>query len=193
MNLGILASHSSVLGTLRKHDAADDDNLTVERGLGSNSGVRAKIIYIKKNRREREKVFLLFTYMASFKETRDLLLISRDGNLIDNEEFLLLWDMYTSRNPEYPYEYYQPFSFEEQNEAECKSNFRFEKQDIPLLFDVLGLPETWKCYQGTLCSGLEGLCIILRRFAYPCHYCDLIPIFGRPVPELCMIANQVTD
>ena len=27
----------------------------------------------------------------------------------------------------------------------------------------------------------------------PCRFRDLIHIFGRPVPELCLIANQVTD
>ena len=34
---------------------------------------------------------------------------------------------------------------------------------------------------GSYCEGL------------PCRYRDLIHIFGRPVPELCLIANQVTD
>ena len=33
----------------------------------------------------------------------------------------------------------------------------------------------------------------LRRFAYPCRYSDLIPRFGRPVPELSMISNLVMD
>ena len=55
--------------------------------------------------------------MVSFKEMRELLVISRDERLIEDEEFLSLWEMYTSRNPDYPYEYYQSFSLEEQNEA----------------------------------------------------------------------------
>ena len=42
-------------------------------------------------------------------------------------------------------------------------------------------------------SGLEGLCLLLKRLAYPCRYFDLISTFGRPVPELCMIANTVLD
>ncbi|KAK2564013.1 hypothetical protein P5673_012222 [Acropora cervicornis] len=43
------------------------------------------------------------------------------------------------------------------------------------------------------CDGVEGLCIMLKRFAYPCRYSDLIPIFERSVPELSMISNEVVD
>ena len=42
------------------------------------------------------------------------------------------------------------------------------------------------CSQGTIFGGLEGLCILLRRLAYPCRYSDLLQRFGRPVPELSM-------
>ena len=34
---------------------------------------------------------------------------------------------------------------------------------------------------------------VLRRLTYPCRYSDLIPRFGRPVPELSMIYNVVLD
>ena len=42
-----------------------------------------------------------------------------------------------------------------------------------------------------VCSGEEGLCLLLKRLACPCSYHDLINRFGRPVPELCMISNTV--
>lgn len=45
----------------------------------------------------------------------------------------------------------------------------------------------------TVCPGLEGLCLLLKRLTYPCRYSDLIHRFGRPVPELCMITNRVLD
>ena len=35
--------------------------------------------------------------------------------------------------------------------------------------------------------------IMLKRFAYPCRYSNMIPIFGRCVPELSMISNEVVD
>ena len=37
------------------------------------------------------------------------------------------------------------------------------------------------------------MCLLLRRLSYPCRYHDLIPRFGRPVPELCMLTNTVLD
>lgn len=44
-----------------------------------------------------------------------------------------------------------------------------------------------------VCPGLEGLCLLLKRLAYPCRYSDLIYRFARPVPELSLIANTVLD
>ena len=34
---------------------------------------------------------------------------------------------------------------------------------------------------------------MLKRFAHPCWYSDMTPIFGRFVPELSMISNEVVD
>ena len=76
---------------------------------------------------------------------------------------------------------------------ECKTEFRVEKKDIPELVHALRIPETVKCYQGTICEAEEALCILLKRFTYPCRYSDLIPCFGRPVPELAMITNEMVN
>ena len=113
--------------------------------------------------------------MASFKSVRDLLLIGFDEGLLDEEEFLLLYQQYTSLNAEYPYTSYPGFDLELMDEAECKTEFRVEKNDIPGLADTLGIPEIVKCSQGTICGREEALCILLKRFAYPCRYSDLIP------------------
>ena len=75
----------------------------------------------------------------------------------------------------------------------CKDEFRFEKRDLPQLIEALGIPEVFVCNQRSVCDGLEGLCIALRRFAYPCRYSDLIPRFGRPVPEISTISTKVVD
>ena len=131
--------------------------------------------------------------MSSFKEAREMLLLNHDMKVINDEELLLLLDDNTSRNPEYNYENYQRFNLDEIQEPECKAEFRFNKNDIPVLAEVLGLPETFRCSQRTVANKLEGLCMLLRRTAYPCRYSDLIPRFGRPVPELSMITNCVVD
>ena len=62
-----------------------------------------------------------------------------------------------------------------------------------MLLDALRVPPVFQCRNGTICDGVQGLCIMLKRFAYPCRYSDMIPIFGRSVPELSMISNEVVD
>ena len=131
--------------------------------------------------------------MASFREIRNLLLKSFDDGDLSEDEFLLLYDANTSKNPDFPYDCYGKFDLDEMDNSECLAEFRFHKSDIPVLFDALQLPQVFTCQQGTICDGIEGFCITLRRFAYPCRYSDLIPRFGRPVPELSMISNLVMD
>ena len=131
--------------------------------------------------------------MASFREIREALFLSHASGFIDDIEFLLLHEEYTSDNLDFPYGDHPKFHLPDKNEAECKANFRVEKHHIPRLVDALDIPAVFTCEQGTVCEGTEGLCILLKRFAYPCRYSDLVPIFGRPVPELCMINNTVMD
>ena len=35
--------------------------------------------------------------------------------------------------------------------------------------------------------------MLLKRYAYPCRYLDMITRFARPVPQLCMASNLVMD
>ena len=81
--------------------------------------------------------------MSSLKDARDMTLISHSQGLITGEELLLLLEENTSRNPEFTYDAYDRFDLENMEEAECKSEFRVEKRDIPLLAEALGLPDTF--------------------------------------------------
>lgn len=131
--------------------------------------------------------------MSSFKEIRELLLISYDSRWISDDEFLALYECYSSRNPEFPYNSYARFDLQQMDESECLAEFRVRKQDIPVLANVLQIPVNIQCAQRTTCDGIEGLCMLLKRFSYPCRYSDMVPRFGRPVPEICMITNTVVD
>ncbi|EDO44706.1 predicted protein [Nematostella vectensis] len=131
--------------------------------------------------------------MASFKEVRDLLLLEHSNGLISDDELLFFMGEYQSKNPEFTYDIYERFNLDDMEEPECKAYFRFEKNDIPVLAETLGLPDFFKCTQRTVAGKIEGLCLVLRRMAYPCRLGDLIPVFGRPVPELSMIANCVLE
>ena len=91
----------------------------------------------------------------------------------------------------FPYWQYARFQLDAMLEDECLSEFRFAKADIPRLAEVLRLPAKFTCSNGTTASATEGLCMMLRRFSYPCRYSDLIPRFGRSKPEICLIVNRV--
>ena len=129
----------------------------------------------------------------SFKTLQEALLLSLEEKLIDDEEFAVLYEEFTPQNLPFRHWDYEKFSLENKDPAECKADFRFEKSDISLLVNVLQMPDTFTCPNGTVCDSTEGLCVILKRFSYPCRLSDMISTFGRSVPELSMISNEVTE
>jgi len=78
--------------------------------------------------------------MATFKEARKALFHCNSLNLIDDEEFLLLYDANKSKNPDIPYSQYEYFDLDSMADDECMSEFRFLKNDIYRLLEVLDLP-----------------------------------------------------
>ena len=50
-----------------------------------------------------------------------------------------------------------------------------------------------KCPNGVLVDGMEALSVLLKRFAYPCRFADMVARSGRLVPQLCMITNRMMD
>ena len=97
--------------------------------------------------------------MASFREVRDLLLDSFDDGELSEDEFLLLYDLNTSKNPDFPYECYGEFSLDDLDDSECFAEFRVHKTDIPVLLEALQLPQTFICRQGTNVMVLKGFAL----------------------------------
>ena len=124
---------------------------------------------------------------------RNLLLFLYDSESISDKEFLTLYESYSSKNPGFPYSAYPKFDYDQTDESECLVEFRVRKQDITLLADVLQLTVTIRCHQRTTCDWNEVLCMLLKRFSYPCRYSEEINCFARPVPEISMITNTVMD
>ena len=79
-----------------------------------------------------------------------------------------IYDIFNSRNPSFRYYEYACFDLNNMSEAECKAEFRFEKKDLPAVAEALQIPPSFKLRQGSIVSGMEGLCILVRRLAYPC-------------------------
>ena len=127
--------------------------------------------------------------MSSFKKVQEMLLLSVEEDIIDEEEFVLLYEAYRPENLSFPHLAYEKFSaLEDKDAAECKADFRFAKtRDIPLLVEALGVPPIFICENGRICDGNEALCIVLKRFAYPCRYSDIharYPDIPISMPEL---------
>ena len=94
--------------------------------------------------------------MAS-KDLRNSLIISCDDGFIEDEEFVFLYDLYSSRDLDFQYDGYAPFGLDE---AECVAEFRFRKRDVGALAEVLRVPDNITCEQGSDCTGIEGLCML---------------------------------
>jgi len=126
-------------------------------------------------------------------KVRDTILLSFAFNMIDATECLLLYDVNSPKNTDIPYWSHERFDLDLMTDDECKTEFRFYKNDIYQLSEILNLPDGIVCYNGVNVDRTEAFCIFLKRFAYPCRYVDLVPRFARPEPQLCMISNAVMN
>ena len=105
--------------------------------------------------------------MNKFKTCREILLLSYADNNISDEEFVPLYDSYRSKNPDFGYQSYDVFDLENMNSADCKPELRVENADLPRIADALHISAVFHCKQRSICDGLEGLCVLLRRLVIP--------------------------
>ena len=117
------------------------------------SGLRHRTFYF---------VYIAFVDM-SFQDVRTSLAIGYGDGLLNDEEFILLYDAFKSKNPVYPYWEFSRFCLDDLESSECEAMFRVRKDDFAVLIDALNVPETFRCAQGTTCDGVEGLSILLKR------------------------------
>ena len=83
------------------------------------------------------------------------------------------------------------FNFDDWTDADCWTDLRFRKVDIPRMCNAFHLEDEMKTYNRVRFSAIEGFCLLCRRLAFPCRYFDLIPKFGRPKSVLCVIFNHM--
>ena len=76
-------------------------------------------------------------------------------------------------------------------DEQCQLFFRFKYDELLRLKDALHIQDTMRAPNGTKWSGLEGLCVLLRRLSYPNRLRDLEVFFGRGVTDLGIIANFI--
>ena len=95
--------------------------------------------------------------MASFKKVHEMLCLCLIEEIIDEEKFVLLYEAYRPSNLPFSHSAYEK---SRKDPAECKADFRVEKRNILLFLDALKVPPVFQCRNGTICDGVEGLCIM---------------------------------
>ena len=90
--------------------------------------------------------------MSSFSDMRNLLLFLYHSKCISDEEFLTLYESYSSKNPDFPYSAYPKFDYDQMDESEYLVEFTVRKQDVTMLANVLRLPVTICCHQIATCD-----------------------------------------
>ncbi|XP_062571196.1 uncharacterized protein LOC134233231 [Saccostrea cucullata] len=88
---------------------------------------------------------------------------------------------------------YQKLEIDELSNDQFRNLFRFQREDMNSLCEALDFPSKIVCPNRTVCSGTEGLSILIRRLAYPNRLQDLSHIFGRSTAELSYIFNTVLN
>ncbi|KAJ6642616.1 hypothetical protein Bhyg_07569, partial [Pseudolycoriella hygida] len=71
--------------------------------------------------------------------------------------------------------------------TECLAFFRFPKNDIKTLTAALKVPKIIILKNRIKFKGTEGMCILLRRLAYPNRLVDLVKTFNRDKGSLSRI------
>ena len=95
------------------------------------------------------------------------MLISHSQNLINDEEFMLLYNINTSKNPDLPYWKYDNFDLENLTDDKCQAEFRFYKNDIYFIQEALQIPDEIIFSNRLVVSGIEATCILLKHYSYP--------------------------
>ena len=74
------------------------------------------------------------------KAVRDLLVLSHFDDLMDDAEFLMLYDANSSKDI-YPYWKFNKFDLDAWNDTECQTELRFAKKYFHELLEILQLSE----------------------------------------------------
>jgi hypothetical protein len=102
------------------------------------------------------------------------------------QQALLYRQRRINRNPPIPF---VMFNLNTYGDIMSERHFRFRVDEIYDIKDALRLPDSLDLDNGSRFSTLEGLCLVLRRLAYPCRLVDLMYMFGRSEGMLSRIIS----
>ena len=82
---------------------------------------------------ETQQVSSKLNAISSFKAVQEMLLFCLEEEIIDDEEFPILYEEYTPQNLPFPHFQYETFPLLKKDPAECKADFRVEKAHCSLM------------------------------------------------------------
>ncbi|XP_023221108.1 protein ALP1-like [Centruroides sculpturatus] len=78
-------------------------------------------------------------------------------------------------------------------DSDCLFHFRFSRDDLFHLHSALRLPSVIICENGSRSFGIDALCILLRRLAYPNRLDDISVLLGRSKDELSRFVHETVN
>ena len=107
---------------------------------------------------------------AALRDVCSALLEANFNKIIDDEEFLLLWYLNEPKNIDYPY-WNTYFDLDNISTEKCWTEFRFKKDHLFELREVLRIPEEIVTHNRRRVDGMEALCILLKEAYIPLQIC----------------------
>ena len=104
---------------------------------------------------------------GNFPDLDDAELFKQFGNLCDEDLLLLTIAMEENGNAGFRIGHGPKFNLDDFTDEDMITNFRFTRDDIYKLCRLLQFPEKVTSTSRVTSTGLECLCIMLRRLAYP--------------------------
>ena len=79
---------------------------------------------------------------------RDAITFAYGCDAIDDVKYVLLYDVCKPKNPDIPYLAYDNFNLDNMTDDECRTEFRFFRNDIYNLISVIRVPAELTYYNG---------------------------------------------
>lgn len=83
--------------------------------------------------------------MTSFRDARDFLTTALFDNVISEDEYIILYDLNSSKNLDLPYDEFMRFNVDEMEDSECVAELRVHKHGLPALAEALQIPRVFRC------------------------------------------------
>lgn len=113
-----------------------------------------------------------------------VLLLGAANNLFQHAAQFLL--RRSNRNPPVPF---LIFNLDQYDDITSERLFRFQVDEIYDIVDALRMPDILPLDNGSKFRSTEGVCLLLRRLAFPCRLIELMPMFGRSESMLSRIIS----